>query len=97
MRIEAATRDESAICPGCATPSRRVHSRYRRRLADTSITGREVVIDLRVRRLFCRNSGCGKPAFAEQVPHLAARYGRRTLMLQGKGRFVQYDRGFMPQ
>ncbi|WP_157116827.1 transposase family protein [Nocardia vaccinii] len=38
----------------------RVHSRYQRRLSDTSITGREVVIGLRVRRLFCDNSDCGK-------------------------------------
>ncbi|MFD6391895.1 hypothetical protein [Nocardia sp. NPDC060259] len=37
VRIEAATRDEPAACPGCATRSRRVHSRYSRRLADTSL------------------------------------------------------------
>ncbi|MEV6364867.1 transposase family protein [Nocardia asteroides] len=55
--------------PGCGTPSRRVHSRYCRRLSDTAITGREVVIELRVRRLFCTNFGCGKTTFAEQVPH----------------------------
>lgn len=82
VRIEAATRDEPAACPSCTTRSRRVHSRYRRRLSDTSITGREVVIELRVRRLFCDHSDCGKTTFAEQAPHLAARYGRRTLLLQ---------------
>lgn len=82
VRIDAATREEAVACPGCSTPSRRVHSRYRRRLADTAITGREVVIVLRVRRLFCGNTGCGRRTFAEQVPGLAARYGRRTLLLQ---------------
>ncbi|WP_229684122.1 ISL3 family transposase [Nocardia camponoti] len=82
VRIDAATAEELARCPGCSTPSRRVHSRYQRRLSDTSITGREVVIVLRVRRLFCDNSDCGKRTFAEQVPQLAARYGRRTLLLQ---------------
>ncbi|UGT68342.1 transposase family protein [Nocardia gipuzkoensis] len=82
VRIDAATREEAVVCPGCSTPSRRVHSRYRRRLADTAITGREVVIVLRVRRLFCDNTGCGRRTFAEQVPGLAARYGRRTLLLQ---------------
>ncbi|MFC9434756.1 ISL3 family transposase [Nocardia sp. NPDC057030] len=81
VRIDAATADEHAPCPGCTAPSRRVHSRYRRRLSDTSITGREVVIVLRVRR-FCDNIDCGKRTFAEQVPQLAARYGRRTLLLQ---------------
>ncbi|WP_454199354.1 transposase family protein [Nocardia sp. Marseille-Q1738] len=34
-------------CPACGTPSGRVHSRYQRRLSDTSITGREVLIELR--------------------------------------------------
>ncbi|WP_429427982.1 transposase family protein [Nocardia sp. GAS34] len=59
VHTEAATRDESAGCPCCSTPSRRVHSRYRRRLSDTSITGREVVIVLRVQRLKNQNSNRG--------------------------------------
>ncbi len=82
VRIEAETRNEPAICPSCETPSRRVHSRYHRLLSDTSITGREVMIELQVRRLFCDHPDCGKTTFAEQVPQLAARYGRRTLLLQ---------------
>ncbi|MGW0252080.1 ISL3 family transposase [Nocardia goodfellowii] len=82
VRIDAATGNEPADCPGCSTPSRRVHSRYRRQLSDTSVTGREVVIVLQVRRLFCDNFDCGRKTFAEQLPGLAARYGRRTLLLQ---------------
>ncbi|MCM6774534.1 ISL3 family transposase [Nocardia sp. CDC159] len=62
--------------------SRRVHSRYQRRLADTAITGREVLIRLTVRRLFCDNPNCGRRTFAEQVPGLAARHARRTTVLQ---------------
>ncbi|WP_051022648.1 hypothetical protein [Nocardia pneumoniae] len=42
-------------------------------------TARQVVIGLRVRRLFCHNSDCGKPS---PVPQLAARHARRTLILQ---------------
>ncbi|MFE3254506.1 transposase family protein [Nocardia sp. NPDC059091] len=80
--IEVATGGEPVDCPSCSVPSRRVHSRYRRRLSDTSITDREVVIALRVCRLFCDNFDCGRRTFAEQVPQPAARYGRRTLLLQ---------------
>ena len=76
------TPDQAVACPGCSAPSRRVHSRYRRRLSDTAISGREVVVVLRVRRLFCDNSLCGRRTFAEQVPQLAARYARRTLLLE---------------
>jgi transposase len=60
----------------------RVHSRYGRQLSDTASSGREVLIRLRVRRLFCGNSGCAKTTFAEQLPELAGRYARRTTILQ---------------
>ena len=59
-----------------------MHSRYQRRLADTASGGQEVLIHLQVRRFFCGNPGCGKTTFAEQVPGLTTRYGRRTCSLQ---------------
>jgi hypothetical protein len=71
-----------AVCPGCGTVSRRVHSSYGRRLAGTAAGGQEVVVDLQVRRFFCGSAGCGRKTFAEQVPGLTARYGRRTSGLE---------------
>ena len=65
-------------CPGCGTVSRRVHSRYERRLLDTAIGGSEVVICLAVRRFVCPAADCAKKTFAEQVEGLASRYARRT-------------------
>lgn len=82
VRIEASTLSGPVACPGCGSLSDRVHSRYERRLSDTAISGREVLIRLRVRRLFCDNTGCAKKTFAEAVPELAARYGRRTTTLE---------------
>ena len=40
--------------------------------------GQEVLIHLRARRFFCGNVACAKATFAEQVPGLTVRYGRRT-------------------
>ncbi len=71
-----------AACTGCGVVSRRVHSRYQRQLADTASGGQEVLIDLQARRFFCGNEACGKATFAEQVPGLTVRYGRRTCGLQ---------------
>ena len=71
-----------AACTGCGAVSRRVHSSYQRRLADTASGGQEVLIDLQVRRFFCGNPACTKTRFAEQVPGLTTRYGRRTCTLQ---------------
>src|SRR5215469_5799300 len=62
----------------CSVLSGRVHSRYERRLLDTAAAGQETMVVLRVRRFFCGNVACGKKTFAEQVPGLTTRYGRRT-------------------
>jgi transposase len=55
-----------------------VHSRYERRLLDAAAGGRQMVIVLRVRHLFCDNSECPQRTFVEQVPGLTVRYGRRS-------------------
>jgi transposase len=82
VHVLARTCAGEAACTGCGTVSRRVHSSYQRRLADTASGGQEVLIDLQVRRFFCGNGGCAKTTFAEQVPGLTVRYGRRTGQLQ---------------
>jgi transposase len=82
VHVVARTCASEAACTGCGVVSRRVHSSYQRQLADTASGGREVVIDLQVRRFFCGNGGCAKATFAEQVPGLTVRYGRRTCSLQ---------------
>jgi transposase len=79
--VAGACADEAA-CPGCGAVSRRVHSRYERRLADNAAGGQEMLIVLQARRFFCGNPGCAKATFAEQVPGLTTRYGRRTCALQ---------------
>jgi transposase len=78
VRIEATTSAERVGCPDCGTLSGRVHSRYVRQLADAGIGGREVTLALTVRRLFCDQSGCRRKTFAEQIPGLTTRHGRRT-------------------
>ena len=65
-------------CRSCGTVASRVHSRYRRRLDDVPVAGQPVVIHLTVRRFFCPAAGCSRQTFAEQVPDLTCRYGRRT-------------------
>ncbi len=78
MRILASAKAPSAACPGCGTVSRRVHSRYERRLLDTAVGGREAVICLTVRRFACLARECLKKTFAEQVSGLTSRHARRT-------------------
>jgi hypothetical protein len=58
--------------------SRRVHSRYQRRLLDNAAAGQEVMICLTVRRFLCRAPDCPKVTFAEQISGLTSRHARRT-------------------
>jgi transposase len=65
IRIAARTTASMAACPGCGMVSRRVHSRYERRLLDTAAGGCEVMICLEVRRFLCPPPQCAKRTFAE--------------------------------
>jgi transposase len=78
IRVLARAKASAAGCPGCGVMSRRVHSRYERRLLDTAIGGFEVVIFLSVRRFLCLSPQCPKVTFAEQVSRLTSRHARRT-------------------
>jgi transposase len=71
----------AVACPQCDRPSQRVHGYHVRRLADLPAAGRGVVVELRVRRLACQTSDCGRRTFREQIPALAQRSARRTRQL----------------
>lgn len=71
-----------ARCTGCGQLSVWCHSRYVRSLADVTLAGRPLRVELSVRRLYCENTTCPTVTFAEQVPGLTARYQRRTPRLQ---------------
>ena len=83
VRVQARACGPAADCPECGAVSRRVHSRYQRRLLDTAAGGQEVMICLSVRRFFCPDAGCAKVTFAEQVPGLTSAHARRSLGLTG--------------
>ncbi len=76
--LAAGVRGQRAECPGCTASSTRVHSRYRRRIADAPTAGRSTQIWLRVRRFFCENTACEKKTFVEQVAGLTRRWARCT-------------------
>jgi transposase len=79
---------QASICPGCATRSARVHSRYRRRVADLPIAGRPVRLLIVARRFYCDAVLCGRRIFAERFDDgLLAPSVRRTARLD---RIVHY-------
>jgi transposase len=77
-RVRAAT----ARCSRCRQPSGRVHGRYQRRLRDSAIAGRALLLQVQIRRVRCDNTDCPARTFAEQVDGLTAPYARFTLGLR---------------
>ncbi|MFE3455877.1 ISL3 family transposase [Nonomuraea sp. NPDC059194] len=83
MVVVARTASGPVACRACATPSSRLHDRYRRRLEDLSCAGRPVRVVLEVRRLCCVNPACEVTTFAEQVEGVTQWRQRRTPGLRG--------------
>lgn len=83
VHVEARRVTKTARWPTCGRRSRRLHSRYTRRITDEPVGERHVVVHLRVRRFLCRNTTCPRRTFAEQAPALAPRSARRSRLLTG--------------
>jgi transposase len=71
----------TASCPVCKMVTMRIHSSYKRSLADLPWAGIPVRIHLQVHRFFCDNSGCTRRIFSERLPGIAAPWARRTCRL----------------
>lgn len=82
VRVEARTTARRAACPGCGRWSGRIHGSYLRFPRDLPTAGMFVVVSLRVRRFVCAEDSCPRKTFAEQVPGLTRRFGRRTERLR---------------
>src|SRR4051812_24763001 len=70
-----------ASCPVCKMVTMRIHSNYKRSLADLPWAGIPVRIQLQVHRFFCDNPGCTRKIFSERLPGLADPWARRTCRL----------------
>ncbi|MCW0191777.1 MAG: ISL3 family transposase [Rhodococcus sp.] len=82
-RITVRHASRSSPCPGCGTPSSRVHSRYRRHLADLPLAGRSVELVVLARRFHCDAVRCGRRIFTERfAPEVLAPWARRTVRLE---------------
>lgn len=84
IEISARAAKGWAACPECGVRSGRVHSRYRRRLADLPAHGFDVRLVVLVRRFRCCSGKCCREIFAGRLdPGLTRPHWRRTARLQG--------------
>jgi transposase len=94
--LTARTRGETAQCPVCGRTSSRVHSRYRRTLADLPWQEIPARLTLWSRRFFCDTLGCPRRIFTERLPGVAAPHARRTDRLCDWLRHVAFALGGEP-
>lgn len=78
LTMVLSSRRAAVECPDCGQPARRVHSCYRRRLADRPWNGIRVRFQLHTRRWFCDRPECSRRIFTERFPGLIRRYAHRT-------------------
>src|SRR3954463_14380389 len=81
LTLGIATTKPNASCPACGLETWRVHSRYTRSLAEEPVFGRQVRLQMTVRRFFCSASRCPRQVFVEPLGGFAARYARTTTRL----------------
>lgn len=93
LTIVTSTRRPQVECPGCRRPATRVHSRYRRRIADRPWNGVRVQIQLATRRWFCDAPDCSREIFTERLPGVVRRYARRTEAQSAILRLLAYALG----
>ena len=72
---------KNSICPLCAQPATRLHSRYRRVVKDLPCAGQQVQLILHVRKFFCETAACARKIFAERLPQLVAPWAQITTRL----------------
>ena len=81
LTLQVASMQALVHCPLCRFPTRRIHSRYIRTVADLPWGPWRVVLYLRVRKFFCANGRCIRRIFTERLLPLVAPWARRTQRL----------------
>jgi transposase len=78
----------AVACPHCGASTNRLHSHYRRTVADLPCQGRPVALRLVVRRFRCSQPGCPRAVFCERLPGLLEPHARSTARLAGAHRAI---------
>jgi len=88
MTVEINSAQTTANCPDCAWQSGRVHSRYKRTIADLAWADKQIELHWQARRFFCDAAKCKRKTFVERRPTMVKLYARRTNRLAQKQRKI---------
>jgi len=71
----------TSTCPLCGTSATRIHRRYHRSVADVTCGGRQVCLQLTVRKFFCDAPECVRKIFTERLAPFIEPWARMTTRL----------------
>ena len=81
LTISAVSTQASPCCPLCGGHASRIHSSYRRQMADVPCGGHYVRLLVQVRKFFCDDTSCARKIFAERLTPFVAPGARVTTRL----------------
>ena len=81
LTISVTSMTPTSLCPLCGTPATRIHSRYHRTVADVTCGGRQVCLQLTVRKFFCDSATCARKIFTERLGPFIEPWARMTTRL----------------
>ncbi|MGF1482654.1 MAG: ISL3 family transposase [Cyanophyceae cyanobacterium] len=81
LTLRVSSTQTSARCPLCSTATERIHSRYKRTLADLPCVSFSLSLVMQVCKFFCDNAACFRRIFTERIPEVAAPWARKTVRL----------------
>jgi len=93
VSLSVASTRPSTSCPVCGQKTARLHSHYRRTVADLPWGGRSVRLSLLVRRFRCCAPECPRRIFAERLASVVEPYARKTTRLHEVLRLVGFVLG----
>ncbi len=93
IRVEANVLTGNSYCPCCSVGSSRIHSKYKRHIADLPWGGKSIRIDLTARKFFCDNTNCKRIIFTERFGSALAPYARKTVRLEEQLRAIGFATG----
>ena len=83
IHIQVKSKKKAQECPQCGRKTKKVHSRYMRRVQDLPIGDKKVYIEITSRKMICRNENCTQKRFAESYEFVGAN-GVKTKRLEAE-------------
>lgn len=79
--FKISSRMQEVECHYCGVISMSIHSTYEREIQDLPVMGKNTVLLVKTRKMFCYNSDCSKKTFSERHSFVAPN-GKKTKRLE---------------